>query len=353
MISRPVFFVGPLPPPVHGFSWVNYQVFDLIQKKSSVVHFDRAPSLRGQLVTILIFLKEIFRFIYYMMVFRPSVVYIGWSGGFSMLVDVVYVFISKVFMVPICLHHHSFAYLNRVRWYNKIALSATRSQFHVVLCPLMADFLVDKYGILSDNISVVSNAAFLQSACIFEFNHRNNISVGFLSNITEAKGIFEFFDLAKIFSGDERFYFYIAGPVADDIVSKFEDRVATASNVTYVGSVYGDNKEIFLNSLDVFVFPTKYVNEAEPVSIAEALRAGLPVISITRGCISGMLGDTGVVTTLDDFLMDASAFIVRLANDADFYVSERMKAVRRFAALRDDSLKRLELLVNRLSNGLI
>lgn len=344
-----VFFVGPLPPPVHGFSWVNSQVYDLVGKKCKVIHFDRNPSPKGRLATILVIVLAWLNFSLRLLISRPSMVYIGWSGGFSMLVDFLYVCVCRLLFISVCLHHHSFAYLNDVRWFNRLALALTRQQFHVVLCQLMADLLVEKYNISKGHVRVVSNAAFLPPAVVVPFAVRDHISVGFLSNVTEAKGIFEFFDLADQFSKDQRFRFCIAGPVAADIVSAFEARHLSAANVVHVGAVYSDKKENFLNSLDVFVFPTKYVNEAEPVSIAEAMRAGLPVISISRGCISGMLGDAGLATTLDGFLSDASVFLLRLVNDGHFYTDERMKAVQRFETLRSDSLKNLESLVDHLS----
>lgn len=91
----------------------------------------------------------------------------------------------SVIFVLVCLHHHSFAYLNQVRWFNRLALALTRQQFHVVLCQLMADLLVEKYNIVERRVRVVSNAAFLPIQAAIPFAVRDQITVGFLSNVTE------------------------------------------------------------------------------------------------------------------------------------------------------------------------
>src|SRR4029077_6117789 len=41
--------------------------------------------------------------------------------------------------------------------------------------------------------------------------------------------------------------------------------------------------------VDVFVFPTNYVNEAEPLVLYEAMRQGVHVIACDRGAIAEML----------------------------------------------------------------
>ncbi len=53
----------------------------------------------------------------------------------------------------------------------------------------------------------------------------------------------------------------------------------------YVGPQYGEEKVQFLDSIDVLVFPSRYVNEAEPLTVHEAMARAVPVLALDRGCI--------------------------------------------------------------------
>ncbi|MCG3024525.1 glycosyltransferase, partial [Escherichia coli] len=53
--------------------------------------------------------------------------------------------------------------------------------------------------------------------------------------------------------------------------------------VKYFGPVYGEDKTRFLNDLDVFIFPSRYYNEAEPLVVYEAAASGNYVIGSEVG----------------------------------------------------------------------
>jgi glycosyltransferase involved in cell wall biosynthesis len=59
-------------------------------------------------------------------------------------------------------------------------------------------------------------------------------------------------------------------------------RLASLPNnvtATYHGEVHGSSKNALLEAADVFVLPTNYVNEGQPIAIIEALTAGLAVVA--------------------------------------------------------------------------
>ena len=65
---------------------------------------------------------------------------------------------------------------------------------------------------------------------------------------------------------------------ADDLTSEL-GRLPRNVEATYHGEVHGDAKQRLLAQADVFVLPTTYINEGQPIAIIEALTAGLPVIA--------------------------------------------------------------------------
>jgi len=88
-----------------------------------------------------------------------------------------------------------------------------------------------------------------------------------------------------------------------------------ASDVEYVGPLYGEHKERFYRQLDVFLFPTNYANEAEPLVIYEAMRQGVHVIACDRGSIAEMLRDGAGLAFSREHIVEAAAAHLAKFND--------------------------------------
>ncbi|MGY3412382.1 glycosyltransferase involved in cell wall biosynthesis [Bradyrhizobium sp. GM5.1] len=72
----------------------------------------------------------------------------------------------------------------------------------------------------------------------------------------------------------------------------------------------GKEKCDFYRSIDVFAFPTTYINEAQPTVVYEALTAGIPVIAYGRGCILSQVRGSGlVIPPTDAFVTPALAWL--------------------------------------------
>ena len=143
---------------------------------------------------------------------------------------------------------------------------------------------------------VVSNLAFLdvpeQPA---GREARTLTTIGFLSNISLAKGIDRYLDLfAELRATGSRIAGRIAGPYIDLEVQRYvEKRIKEIGGIDYVGAVDQDQKALFFSSIDLLVFPTRYRHEAQPLVIYEAQAAGVPVAASDRGCIGDMIAPAG------------------------------------------------------------
>jgi glycosyltransferase involved in cell wall biosynthesis len=79
----------------------------------------------------------------------------------------------------------------------------------------------------------------------------------------------------------------LAGPIenAADAALVEVARSEIGEHLNYLGPLYGAEKDRFLAELDVFVFPTRYRNEAQPNAVFEAMSAGAAVVVFARGCL--------------------------------------------------------------------
>jgi glycosyltransferase involved in cell wall biosynthesis len=292
-----VVMLGAFPPPVRGMPVVNAAVLDRLRRAGvEVSTIDLAARNDGwpilprsmRLLRICLGLFRLLR----KKALRGEVLYLSVSGGLGKLHESVYVLLGRLRGMRIFLHHHSFSYIDKPNWiatlfFRMFAKGAT----HIVLCRNMADGLQKEYAIRG--YIVLSNAVFFP---ILEnedqTTQRSSLrTVGFLSNICAEKGVYEFLDLMRLAREREMpLRGKIAGPfLGRDVEKEVRGQLEGLPNTDYVGPVYGEKKREFLAGIDTLVFPTRYINEAEPLILHEAMSSGLPVIAYGRGCIPQVL----------------------------------------------------------------
>lgn len=281
--------------------------------------------------------------------------YLPISGGLRQLVDLAFAIPAKWFGFRLFVHHHSFAYLNAKPWFSKLAFTVLKNATHIALCPAMGHRLCQQYGIAPERIRVLSNAAFLEinTAAMREVTSLSPcLTLGFLSNITAEKGIFTFFDaLDELHAKCITFKALIAGPVSPEVKSKFDSRLAATPGVQHVGAVYGDAKDQFFSQLDLLLFPTLYANEAEPVTLWEALAHSVPVIALQRGCIQGIVPPSAGRVVLDpaDFANAVAEEVLAMSTSPALLESRRVAARAAFEDARLQSKRTLKALLEEMT----
>jgi len=276
---------------------------------------------------------------------NPPSVYMSLSGGLGQAYELLFMLAARMKRFRITLHHHSYAYLSRRRLITRlvIAISPAGTQ-HVALSTGMANCLSRLYGV--SNSYVLSNAAFLQDISASSTQARPLAKLGFLSNISKEKGIFDFISLvdACLESGLD-VHAVVAGPFQDPetesiVMPLLEERDA----IHYLGPQYGEAKTDFFRSIDVLVFPTRYANEAEPVTIHESLMQGVPVIAYGRGAIPEILdGAHGVsIPAEQEFVPHALNALKRWKEMGTAFSSVRHEALVQFRNIRFKALLSLD-----------
>lgn len=309
-MGRKVYLLGAFPPPLHGMAYINASVRIELSKRRqakitslNIAPRNLSPSYVSRCIRFFYVCKEFFWFLLSAPIGVNSTLYVGLSGGMGQLYEICFIAVARIFKFSIFLHHHSFAYLNKPNCITRLMIKISgKKARHIVLCKCMGQLLINNYGSSLSTVTI-SNAAIIDQpkhSRVKQYNLLKNI--GFFGNISEEKGIFLYIDIMdELNSRGVPVTGLIAGPFQDrrlqDLV--FE-RISGKSYLRYLGSKYGDEKERFFDLLDVLVFPTRYVNEAEPLTILEVMSRGIPVLSINRGCISEMIPSSAGVVLNDD-----------------------------------------------------
>lgn len=101
----------------------------------------------------------------------------------------------------------------------------------------------------------------------------------YLSNLMVEKGILDLLKASESFNDDE-IEFNLAGAIEPSIKNIVEDYLVKYPNkIKYHGIVRGDKKKKLLLENYIFILPTYYSNEGQPISILEAYATGCAVIT--------------------------------------------------------------------------
>lgn len=355
--GRTVVVIGALPPPVHGASLINKLMSEELAKVAAVRAVDVSPGtltrsagyhlgrVRRVAAALGVLAAQGLR--------RDRRLYLCIAGGSGVYYDIAMVALARLLRYAIFVHHHSFTYVNRrdPRTALLFRLCGRRS-VHVCLCPTMASRLKARYDHV-ERVEILSNAALMDPA---QRRSRGSdgepLTLGHFGNLTLAKGLDTVLDLFRrlrlagvpvrlALAGS-------AGPVERELIdaakAEFPDALA------YHGPLYGADKAAFFASLDAFLFPSRYANEAQPLVLFEAMAAGVPVLATCRGCVGDdVTPAAGLVADEAGFADAAFALLQRWATDRAAPLAAGLAAQERLEALRLAARSELGQIVARIA----
>lgn len=178
-----------------------------------------------------------------------------------------------------------------------------------------------------------------------EINNKKIFHVLWLSNFIRSKGYPALLEMVKLeknrvaAGGEKRFHFEFAGNFFDNDEKEFFDSYIKDNElenyITYHGVVGGREKKALLQSCDVFVLPTRYPNEGQPISILEAFGNGMFVITTDHAGIPDIVkdGEHGIVMSSSDSIVDVYNILLEKSNYelSEFAVRNWKYCVERFA----------------------
>lgn len=355
-----IVMIGAFPPPIHGMAVVNQTVLDRLRATGTrpvvidVSALNLSTRFAARLNRLIKTALSIFRLVC-MTRLNGANLYMSVSGGLGQLSEIVIVLVSKLKNMELFLHHHSFSYLSKFSAVTQMLINASGpSTLHITLSDGMAKQLKQTYDVL--NTLSLSNAfSVLPADTPFKIVPKSLTTLGFISNISAQKGIFNFIELIAEFNSQGLpLNAKIAGPFESFQTQKMvAQRLTKMANVEYVGPTFGPQKENFFKDIDVMVFPTQYKNEADPLIVIEAMRYGVPVIAYGRGCISETIGLGGgkVIDPNDPFIPAAMKQIKQwIARPATFETA-KLEAFNRFSKICEQANVQWLNLLHRMASN--
>ena len=274
-------------------------------------------------------------------------VYLSASGRSGLFYNMFLAAAARIFRCEIFVHHNSFAYIDRDDW--RMALLVKLSgptATHICGCAGMERRFRDLYGV-TGRVVLLSNGAFYPPSSIGAMPDGGPLCLGHMSNLSREKGldlVFEVFRALRAEGVAARLI--LAGPPVGsaDAALIRQAREEFGGELEYRGPLYDDAKQSFLREIDVFVFPTRYRNEADPMVLYEAMANGVPAIAYGRGCIPWQLSEGGGISIAPgaDFVGEALPGLSRWANDRSALARASRAALDRARQCHEEGTRGLE-----------
>jgi glycosyltransferase involved in cell wall biosynthesis len=306
-----------LPPPTTGMTIVNGRMSDHLVKVfgAEIISISKQSSrlwfIEKYLKYLLSFFKIILRRIK-----GARIIYMVPESSKALFVTVFLVKSFQAIGYTVVLHHHVFSYMRHFRSevYLVQNFGGSGKLYNIFLGPKMRQSYIEAYGNHSESCILSNKMHFPKMVNTHEL--LDTINIGFLSRLSESKGFYELWGLvdALVCKG-VNFCLHIAGPPDDGSVEIDLNKLIkdNPGRIVYHGKVSGETKQSFYANLDVFCFPTRYINEAEPLVVYEALSSGVPVIANNKGDIENQILGYGKVVEECDFCVQALELIANFS----------------------------------------
>lgn len=304
-----------LPPPVHGAAVMNHHAIEALRdapvdldilpmrfadKVSSVGHAGWRKIVTAGLLWGRLFGRCLLG--------RPDILYICFApSGAAFWRDSLYVLTARLFRAHAILHLHGRG-LARQRQESKLAAIVQERVLSGQTIILLGESLRPEVKGLKCQTRILPNcvpdAAFASHAPIFA-DPDKPVRLLFLANLFRTKGIDTVIAAcARLADRGIAFTLDVAGAEGDVSVAHLQTTINAAGIghlCRYHGVADPQLKADLLAKADLLLFPTRYVNEAQPLVVLEAMAAGVGIITTDIGTLGQIIrmGETGWICNPD------------------------------------------------------
>ena len=228
---------------------------------------------------------------------KINALYIQENGGFGKIYDIYFLIFFLLFRKRCFYCNHTYKKIIKYDFLTKvIQLLSSFGIKNIFLNKKEADKFIKKYGNI--DFIVISNSVFIKKPTIKKRHLKKNKSLkfGLISNLNKSKGLDLFIDIAKKSSiAMKKWEFHLAGPVVNK-KEYYLNEIQSLKNIKYYGPIYDSNqKQVFYQNLDFFIFFTTYKNESEPLVVLESTSNGCIPIVYNQGSLSELVPEKKLI----------------------------------------------------------
>lgn len=291
---KSLLIIGPFPEPITGNGLSNNTLYKGLKLRGIPVDYINSAVAFSEKLGNFSFAKLFSNLIVYRYAYKlffSSIIYITPGQTFlGVMKCAPFIGISKLLGKKIIIHIHG----NYIHQEYKQLLGIKKKLYYFVLS------LADKGIVLSpmlrnnlepflddSDIHVVFN--FVENSVLTSYPVKqfHELRIIYLSNLMTEKGIFDLLDALLILKSKGIAYrARIAGNIPPNLKPRLDAKFFAISDVAeYLGVVRGKEKVQLLEWANVFVLPTYYSTEGQPIAILEALATGNIVLTTDQGGI--------------------------------------------------------------------
>ena len=296
-----ILLIGPFPGPLSGVSIANQVVREVLSDDSQfeVDLINTSYSRFDEEIGKFSFKKTFFYLALYLnifKIFKHKIIYITPGQTFyGILKYGFFIILGSIFRKELILHVHGnhlgeeYKSLNGIKKYIFYCLVSKFSKGIV-----LSDSLKHNLTPFIDQGSVFCLPNFAQDYLYEEDKNLVNdeLRIFYLSNLMKEKGII---CLLKALKNLEKYNITYKAKIAGNIDEKFSKEILQLlnelENTKYVGVVNGEAKKNLLKWGNIFVLPTFYKMEGQPISIIEAIATKNVVVTTNHAGILDIFKD--------------------------------------------------------------
>lgn len=296
-MKRKVCLIGQFPPPIHGLS-IALERIRLSKEVNNKYHIEYVDiKENSEFLNHLKKINKIEADLYYFTISQTI------AGNIRDMIILSIVLRKKK---KVIIHYHGGYYkqlFNKMNILQKKINQNLLSKIDSMIVLSEGLKIIFSDVIKDEKIRICEN--FIEDSSLideYQFNkkmknsmEKEHIDVLYLSNFIKSKGYLDVLESSMQLKG-ENIVFHFAGAFFSDDEKNaffmFLEKNELENVVVYHGVVNGEAKQNLLQKCDVFILPTYYPKEGQPISIIEAMGNGLTVVTTNHAGIPDIVKDS-------------------------------------------------------------